>query len=69
MDVLANKQQVEKALKQVEEIIDGTDWDILFPNTNDTVVYIEAKAKLIDAKNKLKKINENIASAIDTVQS
>ena len=69
MDILANKRQVESALKQVEEIIDGTDWNILFPNTNDTVVYIEAKAKLMDAKNKLKKINENISSAIDTLKS
>ena len=44
MEQAEKEQQISEVLKKLNEILEETNWAMLFPNTDDTVTFIEAKA-------------------------
>ena len=68
MEQAEKEQQISEVLKKLNEILEETNWAMLFPNTDDTVTFIEAKAKVLEGRKKFEKIRNNLKK-VDNEQS
>jgi len=56
-DYKGNKILINGLMKDISGLINGTDWNILFPSPTVTATYVEVHALLINAMKKLGKIH------------
>lgn len=68
MELEEKIEQIEDAIFKLQSVILYTDWAMLFPNTDDTVTFIEAKAKVLEGIKKFEKIRTNLKK-VDNEQS
>lgn len=68
MELEEKIEQIEDAIFKLQSVISYTDWAMLFPNTDDTVTFIEAKAKVLEGIKKFEKIHTNLKK-VDNEQS
>jgi len=52
--------QIDNIRRHISDMLLGTNWAMLFSNTDLAVTFIEAKAKLMEADKKFDKIQSNL---------
>lgn len=68
MELEEKIEQIEDAIFKLQSVVSYTDWAMLFPNTDYTVTFIEAKAKVLEGIKKFEKILNNLKK-VDNEQS
>lgn len=66
--VLDKLSQIDSVREHIATVLRETDWSMLFSNTDFSVTFVEAKAKLIEADKKFIKIQQNLIDDCRTLK-